>query len=478
MFSDPNQSVAVSTRPTRQVWSAIAGLFAGAFTALGLLVIAPHDPITALSLLIRALVYSSAVFLIAGGATLFSLQAGTLSAGIRSPIALRTALTALWLAPLAAISYQKSWLALVLWIVFCVEVARLAAFLRYRPDTNAMHAQFSESIFVLQSPNLKPALLSLAGAFLCQAAVVAAIGSHTIIVGVCGVLSTIMLVWRAVWMIEDSPRRTRNFEPQTLYIFVITTWLIVFSWLPYILAHGEGGSLAAIWRIFASDHSRHAKVSTPQPADAKKEMGGDSPFIRDSVFPGVILYPELKPRTILVAPPPQLVAGRGTENSDPLSIPFNGVYWLWRPPGEQPPATAVLKYGSPSVVSFHSTDGSPLWMEAHQNLVKAIGLNCCRAIQVVIDDADSRRDGVVVELMLRNTTVAGKPFVSLGTQDVSEGLDPKLTAPVSRTLTFRIPDQMKLGKFDQLKVSFRLEWWRGDKSAKIAINRFVLVPEH
>jgi hypothetical protein len=476
----PEPIRAISTQPTRQIWSAIAGLCAGALTAFGLLVIAPNNAITALGLFIRALVYSSAVFVIACGTTLFSLQVGTPSAGIRSPLALRTALTALWLAPLAAISHQKSWFALVLWIVFCGELARLTAFLRKALDSSpAMHHQFAEQLLMIESPNWKPALLSIAGAFLWQTAVVAVIASHAIIAAFLGILSTIMLVWRGVWMIEDSPpATTRNSEPQTLYIFAIATWLIVFSWLPYTLAHGEGGPIASIWNFFAPDHSRYTKVSTPQPADTKKETGGDSPFIHDSVFPGVILYPELKPRTILVAPPPEVMSGSGTEHSDPFSIPFNGVYWLWRPPGEQPPSTAVLKYGSPSAVSFHSTDGSPLWMEAHQNLVKAIRLNCCKAIQVVIDDADSRRDGVMVELMLGNTTVAGKPFVSLGSQDVSEGISPKLTAPVSIILTFRIPDQMKLGKFDQLKVSFRLEWWRGDKSAKIAINRFVLVPEH
>jgi hypothetical protein len=52
----------------------------------------------------------------------------------------------------------------------------------------------------------------------------------------------------------------------------------------------------------------------------------------------------------------------------------------------------------------------------------------------------------------------------------------KQDTPVSQTLTFRIPGEIKLNKFDELKVGFRLKWWREDRSAKIAINRFVLVP--
>jgi hypothetical protein len=275
-------------------------------------------------------------------------------------------------------------------------------------------------------------------------------------------------------MIEASPPvSSPRPEREPLYLLVITGWLIVFCWLPYILPHGEGSSL---WRLFTPGQSRSSMVNTNQSLDANKKEGGGSPIVQGAVFPGVIIYPEHKTRTILVAPPSKSVMGFGTTHVDPFNIPFNGVYWLWRPPDEHPPATAVLQYGNPAAMSFHSTDGSSLWMEAHQNLGNAISLDCCNAIQVVIDSAEARPDSVTVELMLQNTSVTGKPSVSLGFQDITKRMAMKQDTPVSQTLTFRIPGEIKLNKFDELKVGFRLKWWREDRSAKIAINRFVLVP--
>jgi hypothetical protein len=218
------------------------------------------------------------------------------------------------------------------------------------------------------------------------------------------------------------------------------------------------------------------KASTTEPNANGKAEGGGSPLVPGPVFPGVILYPQLKPREALVAPPRQSIEGVGTAHAEPLSIPFNGVYWYWSFPEEELPATAVRKRGSPDQMSFRSTDGASLWMEAHQNLATAIALKCCRAIQVVIDNAHAQPKAVAMELMLRNNAVTGKPFLSLGTQSVLPRTAARADAATSQTLTYHIPGEMKVGKFDEVKVVFRLEWRRRDKSAKIAINRFVLIP--
>ncbi len=473
LVSTSGQSVAVSTSFARKAWSAFAGLGAGALAAVGLLMIAPHHPISPLSLLIRALVYSAVVFTVASVTAFLISPSETSALGFRSPIVLRTASTAIWLAPLAAVSNQKSWFALVLWVVFWTEVARLAAFLRTTSDNHGSDDQSVKMIFAFPSPNLKPSLLSALGAFLCQAALVAAISAHVVIAVFLGILSTIALAWRGVWMIEASPVSSRRSEREPLYLLIITGWLIVFCWLPYILPHGEGSSL---WKLFTPGQTHSSTASADQSSDAKKKEGGGSPIVQGAVFPGVIIYPEHKTRTILVAPPSKSVMGFGMTHADPFNIPFNGVYWLWRPPDEHPPATAVLQYGNPAAMSFHSTDGSSLWMEAHQNLGNAINLDCCNAIQVVIDSAEARPDSVTVELMLQNTSVTGKPSVSLGFQDITKRVAMKQDTPVSQALTFRIPGEIKLNKFDELKVGFRLKWWREDRSAKIAINRFVLIP--
>jgi hypothetical protein len=449
----------------------------GAFTAIVLLAIVPSYPISPLNLLIRALTFSTTVFIVSGATTLLTLRTGVLPTTACLPIALRTASTAIWLAPLIAIFMQKSWFAIVLWIAFCVEVTRTIACLRNTTGVDTTNDQFAESMFWFPHPNWRPGLLSLAGAFLFQFAVAAAIGLHSIVAAFLGVLGTIVLVWRGVWMLEASPpTRLRYSKQQIFNLLSITTSLIVLSWLPYFLQRGDFRSLAMLWKFFttAPEHPRRASANQPDASGGRE--GGGSPLVPGAVFPGVILYPQLKPVVTLVAPPTKALAGSGTKPAEPLSIPFNGVYWLWRFPEDELPATAVRKYGNPDEMGFRSTDGSSLWMEANQNLGKTITLDWYSAIQVVIDNADAQAKAVAMELMLGNTAVEGRPFISLGTQNVSARTVGKADVPVSQTLTYRVPDQMKLGKFDEVKVVFRLQWLRRDKSAKIAINRFVLVP--
>jgi hypothetical protein len=49
-------------------------------------------------------------------------------------------------------------------------------------------------------------------------------------------------------------------------------------------------------------------------------------------------------------------------------------------------------------------------------------------------------------------------------------------SPSHQVLSFRIPPIAALQKFDEIKVVFHRAQLRADKSARIAIKRFVLVP--
>jgi hypothetical protein len=49
-------------------------------------------------------------------------------------------------------------------------------------------------------------------------------------------------------------------------------------------------------------------------------------------------------------------------------------------------------------------------------------------------------------------------------------------SPSHQVLSFRIPPIAALQKFDEIKVVFHRAQLRADKSARIAIERFVLVP--
>jgi hypothetical protein len=118
-------------------------------------------------------------------------------------------------------------------------------------------------------------------------------------------------------------------------------------------------------------------------------------------------------------------------------------------------------------------------MEARQNLGRNIDLTCCKAIQMNIANADRWPRTVGIELALLSSTLPDRPLVSLGRQDVNStprwgpGGEPP---PVQEVLTFAMPASASFSYFDEFVVRFHLAGIRADKSAKIGIDRFVLVP--
>jgi hypothetical protein len=198
-------------------------------------------------------------------------------------------------------------------------------------------------------------------------------------------------------------------------------------------------------------------------------------MITGPVFPGVELYPELQPHTRLVAPPMQSKGGTGISRSDPLSIPFDGVYWFWRGPSDAPPSNSVVMHGSPARQFFRSTDGDGMSMEAKQNLGFAVDPRIYEAIEIDIQNADPIPNSVSILLKVRNTALAGKPIQSLGMENVLTPGSSEDNA-VTQTLRFHLPSRLAMGSFDELTVSYYLKGARGNRSARIAIERFRLVP--
>ena len=197
----------------------------------------------------------------------------------------------------------------------------------------------------------------------------------------------------------------------------------------------------------------------------------------DGGFPGVILWPEIKPIPTLIAPMPQAADGSfAPALVRPLSIPFSGEYWMYRWPYARPPRTSFFQRGTPSQLSFSSTDRRPIQMEAHHKLDQPVALSCCSAIRLEISNADRYRGTISLELVLIDNE--SDSSVSLGRVSVASmpdlGRDPII--PVPETLDFRIPEAASSRKFDEFKIVFERVRWRTDKSAKVAIERFLLVP--
>jgi hypothetical protein len=112
-------------------------------------------------------------------------------------------------------------------------------------------------------------------------------------------------------------------------------------------------------------------------------------------------------------------------------------------------------------------------MEAHQRLDRELDLSCCAKIRVEVMNADKHPGTVTMELALIEH--AGPP-IRIGraairsTPDLGE--DP--VKPVAETLEFDVPGYGP--RFDEFDVIFHREQKRVDRSARISIQRFVLVP--
>ena len=254
--------------------------------------------------------------------------------------------------------------------------------------------------------------------------------------------------------------------------------------LTVLLAIGMtlGGMLPSFMRGPAGEGmagGNAAKDTPGMPGDGPQNLPPASvPGLADAGFPGVILWPEIKPVPTLIAPMPQTVDGATTPALvRPFAIPFSGEYWLYRWPYARPPATSFFERGTPSKLSFSSTDHRPMQMEARHKLDQAVAIGCCSAIRLEILNADRFRGTVTLELVLIDNAGAGSN-VTLGRMPVnsSPDLSRDPVIPVPETVEFRVPAEAMGKQFDEFKIVFDRARWRTDKSAKISIERFVLVP--
>jgi hypothetical protein len=519
----------------------IALAFISAIAATGFgAALAPDHLVSISNLLARATVY--AIFVLAATATALSLAlwiTGASSHLDANEFALRVALPTLWLPPLLMFSAQRSGMALFLWVVLVVEIARLVASTRgiIQPATLPPQTLSDGLKFSLLKRDFPSGLTTL-GLLAIQGALFAAMGDHLLLSGLLYLVGTCAIAYRAFQMFREWPAPGPHRSAlRPLTVVLTATILIAFAWLPDIseagwgsgsgghsarstassrpsvsTAHSGGtssgdqrsrkggenpaGLLARLRSLFASGASGGQETSvafakrlldstsaprsdgsaTPSGSDLKTKVAIKVPIV-GPIFPGVVLYPDLEKTTKLVAPPLTAMAGPVSAPSDPLSLPFDGVYWFWRGVADQPPSNSVVMHGSPSARSFRSTDGDGLSMEARQNLGFTIDARRYRAIQLVVENADPFPGTVSIVLKIRNTTAPTKPTQSLGIQQV-DGFNLAATSstPSVQTLIFRIPNTLKTLKFDELVVSFYLKGPRADKSARIAIDRFRLVP--
>jgi hypothetical protein len=217
-------------------------------------------------------------------------------------------------------------------------------------------------------------------------------------------------------------------------------------------------------------------VPLPKKASASAQGREGTSIDNSGDHTGIILLPEREQHTTLVPPLPSMPSALfDTRHRNPITIPFYGAYWFFKLPDSRPPPSSYVTRGTPAEMTFFAPDSRPLIMEAHQNLGKLISLSCCREILIEIENADRFPGTVAVELELTNTREGQQGSVSLGSAPVTSAPgDPG--GPMKETLTFAVPSHPPIQQFDELTIRFPRRRTRISRSAKVAIQRFVLVP--
>jgi hypothetical protein len=403
------------------------------------------------------------------------------------PPILRTSLDATWLAPVTLLICENSAWAVAIAAVLVASTTKSFRSLLDRAGTTEAHEPLGPSFlgnaFSLPNPSLWHSRLSTAvcGALCAEGAAVAGFAGSSLVAAMFGGVSS------AVWMclftagehplnqeiliLRDSPLRT----VMTMALAIVITSVGLMPYLRHM--HGYGGVGVPVTTRLRHEFSPRGRQQDR--GSEKKSDGAVSDFAE--AYSGIVLRPKKQTFTPLVAPAP-ILGGHslGTSRStNPLVVPFNGVYWFFEAPDIRPPTGSREAHGSPELWNVRSTDQHPLSMEVHQNLGILIGLDCCSRIQVAIRNTDRYPETVSLELILTDTSLPTKPSQSLGSVMVKSTRPWQLYGdrpPVSETLSFDMPAHSAIHHFDEVTIMFRLDPARADFGAKIGIERFVLVP--
>ena len=414
------------------------------------------------------------------------------------PDVLRTAATAVWFGPAMILLSAFSPASLAAALVLVVYTSRLL-YAQWRP----VEASVSPPrVYVAREPGsfadcqLPPAFawrdrLPALGVAFCLEAGAVAVAVHYPLLGAAWLCAgtAVLTVFSMAAGAADAGR------PPTLpksFLGILAT--IVLASLITMGRGGAGGGAFGVSR--QSSAERPSLVETARMV-LRQVFYGETPAVRSrgapavpqppepadtgapGGFPGVILWPEIKPVTTLIAPLPALGSnpfeGRPAQ---PLGIPFGGEYWMFRWPFSRPPASSFFERGTPSKLAFSTTDQTPLEMEAHQKLETPIDTRCCSRIQLEVLNADRYPGTLALELVLLNTEPIRTLVLSLGTVPVTSRpdvtRDPPM--PMRETLDFAVPTDPSIDQFNELKIVFHRAGLRMDKSAKVSVERFVLVP--
>lgn len=446
----------------RNAGSLLTGLSAGALTAVSISYLPAIRFFSWTSLLAGAALRVFLVFL-AAFVTSLGIHRNSKSA-MPGRAALKPAVMAVWLAPLALLLRQRS-----IWMLAVVGIfVAIVGMTFYRREEHALvpeggsaeHPNRPELFSLIESPSGIRQAYVFAAVVCAEAGVMAGASQH-LLRGTLLVV-TASAVWlyasRETWRYSSSElSRSRAFRAAALAVLFTAIGLLPFLRRGYPDGSGTGRFAA---------HYRHVSAQTGA-------GNGEEGYI------AIELWPQQQP-TPLIAPAP-LHKGKNTrgKQSSPLVIPFSGVYWFFKSPDLSLPPKPREAHGSPEMFDIHSTDRHSLSMQAHQNLGTLVDLSCCRSIKIGIRNSDRYPGTVSIELVLTDTTSPGRPAISLGRKLVRSTRPWMLydhRPPTTEVLEYAVPPNSRIHQFDEVMVIFWLDRDRSFAAAKMGIENFVLVP--
>lgn len=394
---------------------------------------------------------------------------------------LRTSTVAVWFAPATLLLSELSPLALGAALVLVITTTKLLYF-----EWRAIHidepaGDFSLTRELFETPpsplrlkDLAPALLASLGL---EGGIVAVLMGYPLLSAILFSMTTAMLTLASLTSGAYEPQTNRSLPRSILGLaltVILAAGFTVGGLADHIQRHGSGFHWAWGHRSGPVESARALLARLLNGGQAAQPQGSvtriyapptNNTEIDDKSFPGVVLYSEPRPRTKLVEPLPGWAhTTLSMAQTEPSVIPFSGQYWMFRPPDTQPPRKSYSKWGSPETLSFLTTDHATMAMQAHQKLEHPIDLSCCGEIQIAISNADRYPGTVALELILMDNGLSQ-----------SLGAVPVPTRPEA-VLSFSIPTGSAVREFNELEVVYHRDRVRIDRSARISIERFVLMP--
>jgi hypothetical protein len=358
-------------------------------------------------------------------------------------VAHRSSAIAGWFAPLSAYLASGSTFGLALAAIVGFKTARwIYVSLPASQDDPPDKVEFG----LLPNPSRSRVRWFIASAFVFEAMVATAAGGAVVAASVLALAAAAMIGSRFTKpAFARRPRLSRELISSGM------TWIVAFMLTTRALGLAGGGGASDGGRVFAAN-------------------GG--------TYWGVFLWLQTPPKPAVPPSPVRSSSLFASGVRTRVKIPFDGVYWFFRPPQTRPPGESVTAYGSPHETRFRSTDSTPILMEAHQTLAGHVDLTGCREVEVGIINSDRLPGSIGLEVVL---TDSAEPFaqpLSLGISEAPplSAMPALASAAREQTLRFRLPDSRQISSFDEITVRYHLGPSRQTESASIAVEYIVLVP--